>query len=97
MEAVKEALKHRGYILLVIGFFVCGFQTLFIASHLPLYLKDIGISAQIAAWALASIGLFNIVGSIIWGILGGRYSKKYMLASLYVMRSLGIIAYLISP
>ena len=97
MEAVKEALKHRGYLLLVIGFFVCGFQTLFIASHLPLYLKDIGISAQIAAWALASIGLFNIVGSIIWGALGGVYSKKYMLASLYVMRSFGIVAYLILP
>ncbi|MGA0315028.1 MAG: MFS transporter, partial [Alphaproteobacteria bacterium] len=97
MEAVKEALKHRGYLLLVIGFFVCGFQTLFIASHLPLYLKDIGISAQIAAWALASIGLFNIVGSIIWGALGGVYSKKYMLASLYVMRSFGIIVYLILP
>ncbi len=96
-EAVFEALKHKGYVLLVIGFFVCGFQTLFIASHLPLYLKDVGISAQTAAWALASIGLFNIFGSLVWGALGGRYSKKYMLASLYMMRSFGIIAYLLLP
>jgi MFS family permease len=96
-EAILEALRHKGYVLLVIGFFVCGFQTLFIASHLPLYLKDVGISPNVAAWALASIGLFNIFGSIMWGALGGRFSKKYMLASLYMMRSAGIIIYMIVP
>lgn len=96
-EAVGEALQHRGYVLLVIGFFVCGFQTLFIASHLPLFLKDVGISSGTAAWALALIGLFNIIGSFAWGALGGRYSKKYMLAILYMMRSFGIIGYLLLP
>ncbi len=96
-EAIFESLHHRGYLLLVLGFFVCGFQTLFIASHLPLYLKDIGISAEIAAWSLALIGLFNILGSFVWGALGGRYSKKYLLAGLYMMRSLCIVVYVLMP
>ena len=96
-EAIREALGHKGYVLLVTAFFVCGFQTMFIGAHLPNHLDKSGIDSETAATALALIGLFNIVGCFVWGALGGKYSKKLMLAVLYIARSLSIIIFVIMP
>lgn len=96
-EAMGEAVRHRGYVLLVTGFFVCGFQTMFIGAHLPNFLKEAGVAAGVAATALALIGFFNIVGCFVWGALGGRYSKKYMLAAIYLFRSAGIAVFVLLP
>ena len=96
-EAIKEALSHKGYVLLVTAFFVCGFQTMFIGAHLPNYLDKSGIGPETAATALALIGLFNIFGCFIWGALGGKYSKKFMLALLYIIRSFTMIVFVMLP
>jgi MFS family permease len=96
-EALGEAGGHGGFWYLTVGFFVCGFQVVFIAVHLPAYLTDIGLSAGLGATALALIGFFNIVGTWLCGFLGGRYSKKYLLSSLYTLRSLVIVVFLVAP
>ena len=96
-HALAEAGLHRGYWLLTAGFFVCGFQVTFIATHLPAYVVDSGLSAGIGATALALIGLFNIIGSSFWGALGGKYSKKYSLSSLYLARAVLITALVFFP
>ena len=87
-EAMNEAIGHRGYMLLTLGFFVCGFQVVFVGVHLPAYLADRGLSAQVAVTALALIGLFNIVGTYFAGWLGGRISKKYILSAIYFARAI---------
>ena len=86
-QAMSEALGHRGYLLLTAGFFVCGFQVVFLAVHLPAYLADKGLPAHVAVTALALIGLFNIVGTYIAGWLGGRMPKKYILSAIYFARA----------
>ena len=86
-EAMSEALGHRGYVLLTLGFFVCGFQVVFVGVHLPAYLADRGLPAHVAVMSLALIGLFNIVGTYIAGWLGGRMSKKYILSFIYFARA----------
>jgi MFS family permease len=86
-EAMGEALGHRGYVLLTLGFFVCGFQVVFVGVHLPAYLADKGLPAHVAVMALALIGLFNIVGTYFAGWLGGRVSKKYILSFIYFART----------
>jgi len=96
-EALSEALAERSYILLVSGFFVCGFQVAFITAHFPRFLADIGIEKTYAVWALALIGLFNIVGSLASGIIGQKYSKPYFLALIYIGRSIAITAFLVLP
>jgi MFS family permease len=96
-EAIVEAMRHRGYVLLVTGFFVCGFQTMFIGAHLPNYLKGVGLGGDVAAWSLSLIGFFNVIGCFIWGGVGGRYSKKYSLAMLYMARSAGIALFVLLP
>ncbi len=96
-QAIREAGGHGGYLLLITGFFVCGFQTMFIGAHLPAYLTDAGASPMLGATALATIGLFNIVGCFIWGSLGDRFSKKFLLAMLYVARSLCMMVFLLMP
>ncbi len=96
-QAIREAHAHSGFLLLVAGFFVCGFQTMFIGAHLPAYLTDAGASPMLGATALATIGLFNVIGCFIWGALGGRFSKKYLLAMLYMARSLVMLAFLLLP
>ncbi len=96
-EALHEASAHRGYLLLTTGFFVCGFHVTFIATHLPAYLTDAGLPAELGAWALAVIGLFNIIGSYAAGVLGGRYSKKYLLSALYFARAVVIAAFVSLP
>ena len=86
-QAMGEALGHRGYMLLTIGFFVCGFQVVFVGVHLPSYLADKGLPADVAVTALALIGLFNIVGTYTTGWLGGRISNKYILSTIYFGRA----------
>lgn len=94
-DALRQAFGHGSYLLLTAGFFVCGFHVAFIATHLPPYLTDLGLGATLAAWALALVGLFNVVGSYISGMLGGRYSKRYLLSAIYLGRAV-IIALFIS-
>ncbi|MDX3927330.1 MAG: MFS transporter [Shinella sp.] len=96
-EALREALGHRSYLLLVSGFFVCGYQVAFITAHFPAYIGDIGIDARYAVIALALIGFFNIIGSLAAGVIGQRYSKPYFLALIYVARSVAVTAFLLLP
>lgn len=95
--ALAEASQHRGFWLLTASFFVCGFQTIFVMTHLPAYLVDRGFSPAQGMSALAVIGLFNIVGSYGCGVLGGRYSKRLLLAWIYVIRAAAIGAFLAAP
>jgi predicted MFS family arabinose efflux permease len=97
MDAMKEALAHRGFVLLTLGFFVCGFQVVFISVHFPAFLLDRGLSAQTGMMALALIGFFNIIGSYLAGWLGGMLSKKYLLSALYIGRSVVIVIFLLLP
>ena len=96
-EVLREALGHRGYIMLCSGYFVCGFQIMFISIHFPAYLIDQRMSPETGMMALAMIGLFNIFGSYFWGWLGNRFTKKYVLATLYFSRALLIAIFLLSP
>jgi MFS family permease len=96
-EALAEATAHRGFWLLTASFFVCGFQTIFVMTHLPAYAVDRGLTPAQGMTALATIGFFNIIGSTAAGALGGRYSKKWILFWLYVLRALAIAAYLVTP
>ncbi|XWN29183.1 MAG: MFS transporter [Devosia sp.] len=95
--ALSEALRYRSYILLVFGFFVCGFHVAFIIAHLPAYLDDLGFAASLGGWAIALIGLFNVAGSLAAGYVGQRYSKPYALAVLYTLRSVVIAAFIMLP
>jgi MFS family permease len=97
MGALAEAFGHRSYVLLVIGFFTCGFQLAFITLHLPSYLIDRGLSAQVGGWTLATIGLFNIIGSISVGWLSTRYPRRYLLAINYFLRAVFITAFVLLP
>ena len=96
-EAIREAGGHGGYWFLTAGFFVCGFHVMFIATHLPAFIVDQGAAASLGAWALALIGLGNIVGSLISGYLGGRYSKRYLLSGLYLARAVVISIFVLAP
>ncbi|MYN26636.1 MFS transporter [Duganella levis] len=97
-EAAAEALSNRSFLLLVAGYFVCGFQLVFIGVHMPAYLKDKGIANPgVAVMALALIGLFNIFGSYYAGKLGGRLPKRYLLSAIYFARALAITLFLLAP
>ena len=96
-QALAEASRHRGYCLLVVGFFVCGFQVQFIGTHLPGYLADSGADSWLAATALATIGIFNLGGTLAAGWLGNRWRKKYWLSLLYLSRSLLFLVFLQFP
>jgi len=95
--ALAEATRHRGFWLLSASFFVCGFQTIFIMTHLPAYLVDKGLAPAEGMTALAVIGLFNIVGSYACGALGGRYSKRMILAWIYAIRAVAIALFIAAP
>jgi MFS family permease len=95
--ALAEAFGHRSYVLLVLGFFTCGFQLAFITIHLPAFLVDRGISAQTGGWVIAAIGLFNIVGSIGVGWLQNRMPKRYILSTIYFIRALSTVAFISFP
>jgi MFS family permease len=97
MQVLAQAFGHTSYILLVLGFFTCGFQLAFITIHLPAYLKDIGIDPKLGLWVLALIGLFNIIGSIGAGFVMTRMPRRYLLAIIYALRSVTIIALLALP
>jgi MFS family permease len=96
-QALGEALAHRSYLLLVLGFFTCGFQLAFITIHMPAYLVDKGLSASVGGWTIAVIGLFNIVGSLSSGWLGGRLPKRYILSVIYLIRALAVLAFISFP
>ncbi|MCW5692366.1 MAG: MFS transporter [Pseudolabrys sp.] len=96
-QALAEAFGHRSYVLLVLGFFTCGFQLAFTTVHLPAYLLDRGLSAEVGGWTVAAIGLFNIVGSITSGYLGSRMPKRYILSIIYFGRAASIAAFVLLP
>ncbi|HIF9063674.1 MFS transporter [Photobacterium damselae] len=96
-EALQEAFRNRNYWLIHAGFFVCGFQVMFIATHLPSYLGDKGLPGNTAAMALAYVGVFNIFGSYFWGLMGDRFDKRYVMSSLYLMRTVIIAAFVTFP
>jgi MFS family permease len=96
-QALVEAFGHRSYVLLVLGFFTCGFQLAFVTVHLPSYLIDRGLSAQVGGWTLAIIGLFNIVGSLTSGWLGSRMPKRYILSFIYFARAISIAVFVLLP
>ncbi|WP_024508227.1 MFS transporter [Bradyrhizobium sp. ARR65] len=95
--ALAEAFGHRSYVLLVLGFFTCGFQLAFITVHLPAYLADRGITAQTGGWVIAAIGLFNIIGSLSVGWLQNRLPKRYILSAIYFVRALATVAFISFP
>ncbi len=95
--ALAEAFGHRSYVLLVLGFFTCGFQLAFITVHLPAFLVDRGISTSAGGWVIAAIGLFNIIGSLSVGWLQNLFPKRYILSIIYFTRALSIIAFISFP
>jgi predicted MFS family arabinose efflux permease len=98
LEATREAFAHPPFLLLVAGYFVCGFQLVFIGVHMPAYLRDKGIlDPGVAVVALALIGLFNIFGSYYAGKLGGRFPKRYLLSGIYLSRVVVIAVFLLAP
>jgi len=97
LQALKEAFKYPSFQLLMAGYFVCGFQVVFIAVHMPSYLKDKGLSPEVAGYALALIGLFNIFGTYAAGVLGQRLQKKNILAFIYLARAVAISVFLLAP
>jgi len=96
-QALREALKYPSFQLLMAGYFVCGFQVVFIGVHMPSYLKDKGLSPQVAGYALALIGLFNVFGTYAAGALGQRIAKKKILATIYLSRAVVIAVFLAAP
>tara|TARA_X000001036_G_scaffold287225_1_gene266829 strand:- start:238 stop:1458 length:1221 start_codon:yes stop_codon:yes gene_type:complete len=97
LEAMKEAFSHKGYILLVAGFFVCGFQITLVGTHVPGYMQDRGLGGWTATIILSLIGLFNIIGTLGIGYLGTKYSKKILLSILYFLRAIIIAIFIFSP
>jgi MFS family permease len=96
-EALAEAFHHKGFWLLGVGYFTCGFQIVFIGTHFPAFLLDQGLTARDGTIALALIGLFNIFGSYLAGQLGGRFSKTYLLSGLYAVRAVAIATLIAFP
>lgn len=96
-QALAEAFRHRSYVLLVLGFFTCGFQLAFITVHMPAYLKDTGMPAWVGGWTLAAIGLANAVGSLGSGWLTARMPKRHLLAWIYFGRAVAIAAFILLP
>jgi predicted MFS family arabinose efflux permease len=96
-QALGEAFAHRSYVLLVLGYFTCGFQLQFITIHMPPYLIDRGLSAEVGGWTIATIGLFNVVGSLTSGWLGNRMPKRYLLSIIYFTRAMAILAFISFP
>jgi predicted MFS family arabinose efflux permease len=97
LQALREAFKYPSFQLLMAGYFVCGFQVVFIGVHMPSYLRDKGLSPQVASYALALIGLFNVFGTYAAGVLGQRLQKKNILAFIYMARAVVISVFLTAP
>jgi predicted MFS family arabinose efflux permease len=96
-HAVREAFAYPSFRLLTAGYFVCGFQVVFIGVHLPSYLKDKGFGPEVATYALALIGLFNVFGTYLAGSLGERMPKRFILSSIYILRAVAIVTFLLVP
>ncbi len=96
-EALRQAIGHRGYLFMTLAFFACGFQLIFLTTHLPAYLALCGVAPGVGATALGLIGLFNAIGTYIFGQLGARYSQKHLLALIYLLRTLFIVLFLAAP
>jgi MFS family permease len=96
-EALKEALANKSFIYLTLGFFVCGWHIALVATHIPTYMMDNGLPDWCATTVLSLIGLFNMVGTIVSGYLATRYSKKYILSSIYLLRGVSIIIFIFFP
>lgn len=97
LDAVREAFRHKHYVLLVLGFYVCGFHLAFITVHLPAYLSDLGFTAKIGAMSLAAIGVSNMIGSYMSGVWSGRWPKQSMLAWIYLLRAVVIAIFMVLP
>jgi MFS family permease len=95
--ALKEAIGHSSFLLLVTGFFVCGFHVAFITAHMPAFLTDKGFDPKVGAWSIATIGLCNVFGAYLSGILSGRFPKRYMLVFIYLGRAAAITLFLLLP
>ena len=106
-EALAEAFGQKSYLLLVVGYFVCGFHVAFVGGHLPAYISDKGIGlalfgwklspAELGGWSIGLVGLFNIAGSILWSSLGARHQRKNLLALLYLLRALVFLVFILLP
>lgn len=106
-EALSEAFAQRSYVLLVVGYFVCGFHVAFVGGHLPAYISDKGIGlslfgirlspAELGGWAIGMVGLFNIAGAILWSSMGAKYKRKNLLSLLYLLRSLVFLGFVLAP
>ncbi|BAT58978.1 major Facilitator Superfamily protein [Variibacter gotjawalensis] len=96
-ETVRAALGHSGYVIMALAFFVCGLQLVFITTHLPTYLALCGMDPGLGATTLALVGLFNVIGSYLFGYLGGIYPKQYLLGGVYLLRSLAVAVYFMTP
>lgn len=96
-QALREAFAYPSFRLLMAGYFVCGFQVVFIGVHMPSYLKDHGLPPEVATGALSLIGLFNVFGTYSAGLLGQRFPKRYILSAIYLLRSVAIVAFLAAP
>ena len=97
VQAMREAMQYPSFQLLMAGYFVCGFQVVFIGVHMPSYLKDKGLSPQVASYALALVGLFNVFGTYVAGVLGQQLAKRKILAFIYLARSVVITLFLLAP
>jgi predicted MFS family arabinose efflux permease len=97
VQALLEAFRYPSFQLLMAGYFVCGFQVVFIGVHMPSYLRDNGLTPQVASYSLALIGLFNVFGTYAAGVLGQKMQKKNILAFIYFARSVAITMFLIAP
>lgn len=97
LRILAAAFAHPSYLLLVAGFFVCGFQLAFITTHLPAYLIDRGLNATVASWGIAMVGLVNIAGAYLAGVWGGRHSKKNLLCGIYLARGAAILLFVLAP
>jgi MFS family permease len=96
-QALQEALTHGSYWWLLAGFFVCGFNIAFITVHMPSFLSDLGFSAQVGAWSIAVIGLFNVIGAYSSGMISSRWSMKWLLSLIYFGRALLVIVFMLTP
>ncbi|HYC66324.1 MAG TPA: MFS transporter, partial [Reyranellaceae bacterium] len=106
-QALGEAFAQKSYILLVTGYFVCGFHVAFVGGHLPAYISDKGIGltlfgvelspSELGGWAIGLVGLFNIAGAILWSSMGGKYKRKNLLSLLYLLRALVFLAFILAP
>jgi predicted MFS family arabinose efflux permease len=107
VQALSEAFSQRSYVLLVVGYFVCGFHVAFVGGHLPAYISDKGIGlslfgwtlspVELGGWSIGMVGLFNIAGSILWSSMGAKYQRKNLLALLYLLRSIVFLAFVLAP